>query len=152
MGILIQRLSCVCLSKSIKYIVYLVKNKNLRFLIQQLKKKLFVRRYEVRLKLLKKKSLKVASGQYFKCFIPRRDSAEQSPKVVQFFYFRFYWCRKGYWGVSILRGVRGLFENLENFLSPGGTLQSRARKGSSCFYFTFYWCRKRYWGCQIVSW
>ena len=49
-----------------------------------------------------------------------------------------YWCRKRFWGVSILRGVRGLFENLENVLSPGGTLQSRARKGSNCFYFTFF--------------
>ena len=35
-----------------------------------------------------------------------------------------------------------------NVLSPGGTLQSRARKGSNCFYFQFYWCRKRYWGFQ----
>ena len=37
-------------------------------------------------------------------------------------------------------------------LSPGGTLRSRARKGSNCFYFTFYWCRKRYWGFQNPHW
>ena len=30
-----------------------------------------------------------------------------------------YWCRKRFWGVSILRGVRGLFENLENVLFDG---------------------------------
>ena len=48
-----------------------------------------------------------------------------------------YWCRKRFWRVSNLRGVRGLFENLENVLSPGGTLQSRARKGSNCFYLCF---------------
>ena len=41
------------------------------------------------------------------------------------------------------------FWNLENVLSPGGTLLSRARKGSNCFYFTFFWCRKRYWGFQF---
>ena len=40
------------------------------------------------------------------------------------------------------------FWNLENVLSPGGTLQSRARRWSNCFYFRFYWCRKRYWGFQ----
>ena len=35
-----------------------------------------------------------------------------------------------------------------NVLSPGGTLQSRARKGSNCFYLCFIWCRKGYWHFQ----
>ena len=30
------------------------------------------------------------------------------------------------------------FFDLENVLSPGGTLQSRARKGSNCFYLCFF--------------
>ena len=30
------------------------------------------------------------------------------------------------------------FWKVENVLSPGGTLQCRARKGSNCFYFRFY--------------
>ena len=44
-----------------------------------------------------------------------------------------YWCRKRFWGVSILQRVRGLFENLENVLSPGGTLLRRARRGPIVF-------------------
>ena len=40
-----------------------------------------------------------------------------------------YWCRKRFWGVSILRGVRGLFENLENVLSPGGMVRKQLPRG-----------------------
>ena len=43
------------------------------------------------------------------------------------------------------------FWDLENVLSPGGTLRSKARKGSNCFYFRFNWCRKKYQGFQFTS-
>ena len=41
-------------------------------------------------------------------------------------------------GIFKITTFRWPFWNLENVLSPGGTLRSRARKGSNCFYFTFY--------------
>ena len=40
-------------------------------------------------------------------------------------------------GIFKITSFRWLFWNLENVLSPGGTLQSRARKGSNCFYLCF---------------
>ena len=64
------------------------------------------------------------------------------------FTFHFIGVGRGTGGFNF-RGGNPPFWNLENVLSPGGTLLSRVLKGSNCFYFRFYWCRKRYWGCQI---
>ena len=58
--------------------------------------------------------------------------------------------------IGVGRGTEGFkfwagnppFWKVENVLSLGGTLQSRARRWSNCFYFRFYWFRKRYWGFQ----
>ena len=119
-----------------------------------------------------------------KCFIPRRDSAEQSPKVVQLFLLMSYFGLGNLYWIFNLQAVFCLFETLkmfyppkgrlladscrgpivftyvlfwvsktleafqftngflpkkipENVLSPGGTLLSRARKGSNCFYLCF---------------
>ena len=118
------------------------------------------------------------------CFIPRRDSAEQSPKGVQLFLLMFYFGLGNVYWTFNLQSVFCLFEtskmfsppeglcraepeggpifftyvlfwvrkrildfqftggffpfgDLENVLSPGGTLQSRARKGFNCFYLCF---------------
>ena len=49
-------------------------------------------------------------------------------------------------GCFDFRGGNPPFSKPADVLSPGGTLRSRARKGSNCFYFTFYWYRQRYWG------
>ena len=63
-----------------------------------------------------------------------RAETERGPIV---FYFCFFGVGRGAWGFQFTGGFVPK-KIPEKALSPGGTLQSRAQKGSNCFYFTFY--------------
>ena len=81
-----------------------------------------------------------------KMFYPPEGLCRAEPKrgpIV--FTLHFIGVRRGTGGFKFWAGNPPFWKPAD-VLSPGGTLQCRARKGSNCFYFTFYWCRKRYWG------
>ena len=63
-----------------------------------------------------------------KCFIPRRNSAKQNPMRSIWQSFHFIVLGKGVWTFHF-RSSNPPFWNLENDLSPEGTLQSRTQWG-----------------------
>ena len=63
-----------------------------------------------------------------KCFIPRRDSAEQSPKGSNCFYLGFIGVGRGTGGFNF-RGGNPPFWKLENVLSPGGMVRKHLPRG-----------------------
>ena len=69
---------------------------------------------------------------------PPTGAAKAVPKVVQFFLLMFeFWIRKRILEFQFTGGFVP-FWDLENVLSPEGTLQSRYRRRSYCFLLMFY--------------
>ena len=73
--------------------------------------------------------------KFWKCFIPRRDSAKQIPKEVQLFLLMFYcWCRKRYWGFQIYMGWQAFLKSWKCFI-PRREAAKAAPKGSNWYFF-----------------
>ena len=97
------------------------------------------------------KQITVMTFFHLKCFTSRVEMRGISCRGSIVFTYVLFWVSKTFEAFQFRDGL--LPKKIpENVLSPGGTLPSRARKGSNCFYFIFYYCRKRYLGFQILSW
>ena len=83
-----------------------------------------------------------------KMFFPRRDSAKQKPKEVQLFLLVLFSVRKRIYDCQFTDGFLP-FWDLENVLSPQGTLQSRYRRRSNCFYLCLILRYETYIGLSI---
>ena len=78
-----------------------------------------------------------------KCFIPRRDSAEQSPKVVQLFLLMSYFGLGNVHWTFNLRAVFCLFETSKMFDPPEGLCRAEPEGGPIVFTNVLFWVRKR---------
>ena len=78
--------------------------------------------------------LKFAFLKTRKCFIPRRDSAEQSPKVVQLFLLMSYFGLGNVYWTFNLQAVFCLFETSKMFYPPEGLCASIVPKVVQLFF------------------